>query len=107
MPSHRMSSSGYIMDKAFWSTYTGTLTIKKAEKKDGGTYICTARNAMTTLIVNVMPQFTVKPPKKIEFYHAHSVTLDCSADGSRYQISRGHDAMEICQRDARRWRIDS
>ena len=38
-------------------------------------------HAMTTLIVNVMPQFTVKPPKKIERYHGQSVTLNCSADG--------------------------
>ena len=39
-------------------------------------------HAMTTLIVNVVPQFSVKPPKKIERYHGHSVTLNCSADGS-------------------------
>ena len=38
-------------------------------------------HAMTTLIVNVMPQFTVKPPKKIERYHGQSVTQNCSADG--------------------------
>ena len=38
-------------------------------------------HAMTTLIVNVMPQFTVKPPKKIERYQEQSVTLNCSADG--------------------------
>ena len=37
-------------------------------------------HAMTTLIVNVVPQFSVKPPKKIERYHGHSVTLNCSAD---------------------------
>ena len=42
-----------------------TLTITKADRKDAGTYICTATNhmgsshAMTTLIVNVVPQFTV------------------------------------------------
>ena len=64
-----------------------TLTIKKLQKKDGGTYICTAKNAMgashamTTLIINVVPQFTVKPPKKIELYHGQSVTLNCSAVG--------------------------
>ena len=38
-------------------------------------------HAMTTLIVYTMPQFTVKPPKKIERYHGQSVTLNCSADG--------------------------
>ena len=38
-------------------------------------------HAMTSLIVNVMPQFTVKPPKKIERYHGQSVTLNCSAGG--------------------------
>ena len=38
-------------------------------------------HAMTTLIVNVMPQFTVKPPKKIERYEGQSVTQNCSADG--------------------------
>ena len=38
-------------------------------------------HAMTTLIVNVMLQFTVKPPKKIERYHGQSVTQNCSADG--------------------------
>ena len=65
-----------------------TLTITKADRKDAGTYICTATNhmgtshAMTTLIVNVVPQFTVKPPKKIERYHGQSVTLNCSADGT-------------------------
>ena len=37
-------------------------------------------HAMTTLIVYTMPQFTVKPPKKIERYHGQSVTLNCSAD---------------------------
>ena len=64
-----------------------TLTITKTEKKDAGTYICTATNAlgtshaMTALIVNVMPQFTVKPPEKIERYHGQSVTLNCSAKG--------------------------
>ena len=65
-----------------------TLTITKADRKDAGTYICTATNhmgtslAMTTLIVNVVPQFAVKPPKKIELYHGQSVTLNCSADGT-------------------------
>ena len=64
-----------------------TLTITKTDKKDAGTYICTATNAMgtshamTALIVNVVPQFTVKPPEKIELYHGQSVTLNCSADG--------------------------
>ena len=64
-----------------------TLTISKIDKKDSGTYICTASNAMGTthsmtyLIVNVVPQFTVKPPEKIELYHGQSVTLNCSADG--------------------------
>ena len=38
-------------------------------------------HVMTTLIVYTMPQFTVKPPKKIERYHGQSVTLNCSADG--------------------------
>ena len=70
------------------STIQGhTLTITKTDKKDSGTYICTATNAMgtshsmTSLIVNVVPQFTVKPPEKIERYHGQSVTLNCSADG--------------------------
>ncbi|KAL9972069.1 hypothetical protein ACROYT_G018308 [Oculina patagonica] len=64
-----------------------TLTITKTDKKDAGTYICTATNvmgtshAMTALIVNVVPQFTVKPPDKIELYHGQTVTLNCSADG--------------------------
>lgn len=64
-----------------------TLIIKKADKKDSGTYICTASNnmgtshSMTSLIVNVVPQFTVKPPEKIELYHGQSVTLNCSAEG--------------------------
>ena len=64
-----------------------TLTIAKADKKDSGTYICTASNAMgtthsmTSLVVNVVPQFTVKPPEKIELYHGQSVTLNCSAEG--------------------------
>ena len=38
-------------------------------------------HSMTSLIVNVVPQFTVKPPEKIELYHGQSVTLNCSADG--------------------------
>ena len=38
-------------------------------------------HAMTTLIINVVPQFTVKPPEKITRYLGQSVTLDCSADG--------------------------
>ena len=65
-----------------------TLTITKADRKDAGTYICTATNdmgtshAMTTLIINVVPQFTIKPPKKLERYHGQSVTLNCSADGT-------------------------
>ena len=60
-----------------------TLTITKTDK----TYICTATNAlgtshaMTALIVNVLPQFTVKPPDKMERYHGQSVTLNCSAKG--------------------------
>lgn len=64
-----------------------TLTIAKADKKDAGTYICTATNAMgtshatTTLIINVVPQFTVKPPEKVVRYVGQSVTLNCSADG--------------------------
>ena len=64
-----------------------TLTISKADKKDSGTYICSASNAMgtthsmTSLVVNVVPQFTVKPPERIELYHGQSVTLNCSADG--------------------------
>ena len=64
-----------------------TLTITKADKKDAGTYICSAANAMgtshamTTLIINVVPQFTVRPPEKIERYLGQSVTLNCSADG--------------------------
>ena len=63
-----------------------TLTIAKADKKDSGTYICTATNAMgtshamTTLIINVVPQFTVKPPEKVVRYVGQSVTLNCSAD---------------------------
>ena len=62
-----------------------TLTITKTDKKDAGTYICTATNALgtshaiTALIVNVLPQFTIKPPDKIERYHGQSVTLNCSA----------------------------
>jgi len=36
---------------------------------------------MTALIVNVLPQFTVKPPDKIGRYHGQSVTLNCSAKG--------------------------
>ena len=43
-------------------------------------------HAMTTLIVNVVPQFTVKPPKRIERYHGQSVTLNCSADGTPVPI---------------------
>jgi len=64
-----------------------TSTIAKTDKKDAGTYICTASNAigtshaMTTLIINVVPQFTVKPPEKIVRYLGQSVTLNCSADG--------------------------
>ena len=64
-----------------------TLTITKTDKKDSGAYDCTASNAMSTphpmtsLIVNVVPQFIVKPPEKIELYHGQSVTLNCSADG--------------------------
>jgi len=64
-----------------------TLTITTTDKKDAGTYICTATNAlgtshaMTALIVNVLPQFTVKPPDKIERYNGQSVTLNCSAKG--------------------------
>lgn len=64
-----------------------TLTIAKADKKDAGTYICTATNvmgtshAMTTLIINVVPQFSVKPPEKIVRYVGQSVILNCSADG--------------------------
>ena len=64
-----------------------TLTITKADKKDAGTYICSATNAMgtshamTTLIINVVPQFTVKPPEKVVRYVGQSVTLNCSADG--------------------------
>lgn len=63
------------------------MTITKADKKDAGTYICSATNAMgishamTTLIINVVPQFTVRPPEKIERYLGQSVTLNCSADG--------------------------
>ena len=38
-------------------------------------------HAMTTLIINVVPQFTVKPPEKIVRYLGQSVTLNCSADG--------------------------
>ena len=64
-----------------------TLTITKADRKDAGAYICTASNAMgtthamTTLIINVVPQFTVKPPEKIVRHLGQSVTLNCSADG--------------------------
>lgn len=64
-----------------------TLTIVKAKKKDAGTYICSATNtmgtshAMTTLVINIVPQFTVTPPKMIERYLGQSVTLNCSADG--------------------------
>ena len=64
-----------------------SLTITKADKKDAGTYICTATNAMgtshamTTLIINVVPQFTVKPPKKVLRYVGQSVMLNCSAEG--------------------------
>ena len=64
-----------------------TLTIVKAKKNDAGTYICSATNimgtshAMTTLIINIVPQFTVRPPKMIERYLGQSVTLNCSADG--------------------------
>ena len=38
-------------------------------------------HAMTTLIINVVPQFTVKPPEKVTRYVGQSVTLNCSADG--------------------------
>ncbi|KAJ7388491.1 hypothetical protein OS493_037303 [Desmophyllum pertusum] len=34
-----------------------------------------------TVQVNVVPQFTVKPPEEIERYHGQSVTFNCSADG--------------------------
>ena len=38
-------------------------------------------NAMIPLIINKVPQFTVRPPKKIERYLGQSVKLNCSADG--------------------------
>ena len=36
---------------------------------------------MIPLIINKVPQFTVRPPKKIKRYLGQSVTLNCSADG--------------------------
>ena len=63
-----------------------TLTITKTDKKDSGAYDCTASNtmstshSMTSLIVNVVPQFTVKPPGKIELYHGQS-TMDSQSPG--------------------------
>ena len=38
-------------------------------------------NAMIPLIINKVPPFTVRPPKKIERYLGQSVKLNCSADG--------------------------
>jgi len=83
-----------------------TLTITKADRKDAGTYICTASNAMgtshamTTLIISVVPQFTVKPPEKIVRYLGQLVTINCSADG--HPVSHGHDAKEKYQKDGHR-----
>ena len=36
---------------------------------------------MIPLVINKVPQFTVRPPKKIKRYLGQSVTLNCSADG--------------------------
>ena len=38
-------------------------------------------NAMIPLIINKVPKFTGRPPKKIERYLGQSVKLNCSADG--------------------------
>ena len=95
-----------------------TLTIVKAKKKDAGTYICSATNfmgtshAMTTLIINIVPQFTVRPPKMIERYLGQSVTLNCSADGHpvpsiTWSRCKGHIPEGRAQVESGQLKIDS
>ena len=65
----------------------GQLSILNAQKKDSGLYKCTATNqlghdsAVTQLNVVELPQFTVRPPSKLEVSAAQNVTVRCQATG--------------------------
>ena len=63
------------------------LTLLDVRKNDSDNYFCTATNKlgkvirMTALVVVSLPQFTVKPPRKIVVYIGANMTLNCSATG--------------------------
>ena len=64
----------------------GALTIYHAVKKDGGTYICTADNILSSatdtaqLIVFSPLRFKVKPPKEVHTAIGYTVHLPCMAE---------------------------
>ena len=96
MPGYWISTSSNILDKTFWpnshwnSCCRRTNIDHSTSQEEGCRNIHCAplqmscmgtSNAMIPLIINKVPQFTVRPPKKIKRYLGQSVTLNYSADG--------------------------
>ena len=65
----------------------GLLTVALAEKRDIGSYVCHAKNALgetsavTSLVVWSGPEFTTKPPQKVRKLSGEDLSLNCSATG--------------------------
>lgn len=63
------------------------LSIMNAQQTDSGLYKCEASNilghksAVTQLVVVELPQFTVRPPARLEVDHHGNVTVPCQATG--------------------------
>ena len=65
----------------------GQLSVINAQKKDSGLYKCKATNpfgedsAITQLVVEELPNFTVRPPSQLEVITTQNVTVRCQATG--------------------------
>lgn len=70
----------------------GQMSIVNAQKKDSGSYRCKASNklghvsAIVQLNVVELPNFTVRPPTKLEVDKNKNVTVPCQATGDPQPI---------------------
>lgn len=70
----------------------GQMSIVNAQKKDSGSYRCKASNklghvsAIVQLNVVELPNFTVRPPTKLEVDQNKNVTVPCQATGDPQPI---------------------
>ena len=88
LPSITWSKSVGGLPKDRTEVRNGSLTINKVEKKDRGTYICTAENilgsitALAQLMVFSRLRFKVRPPQEVTLVIGSTVRLPCVAESN-------------------------